>query len=139
MAADLILHGGPIHGAEGADALAVRCGKIVAVGKSSEILKLRGPQTRLFPLEGRPLLPGFFDGHVHFLKVGLDRTFFVDLSGARSLSEALEMLRARAEARPGEWVVGRGWGVNPAGPNAAIWSARIWIGLYLSNPVARCG
>jgi predicted amidohydrolase YtcJ len=109
MAADLIFHGGPIFGVEDADALAVRCGKIVAVGKSAEILKLRDQKTRLFPLEGRPLLPGFFDGHVHFLKVGLDRTFFVDLSGARSLSEALEMLRARAEARPGEWVVGRGW------------------------------
>lgn len=109
MSADLIMHGGAIFGAPGAEALAVRCGKIVALGRSTDILRLRGPETKVFPLEGRFLLPGFFDGHVHFLKVGLDRTFFVDLSPARSLGEALELLRTRAEARPGEWVVGRGW------------------------------
>lgn len=109
MAADLIFHGGPIFGAPEADALAVRCGKIAALGRTQDILRLRGPDTKIFPLNGRFLMPGFFDGHVHFVRVGLDRTFFVDLSGARSLSEALELLRARAEARPGEWVVGRGW------------------------------
>ncbi len=89
--------------------MAVRCGKILAVGRAAEILRLRGQNTKIFPLNGRFLMPGFFDGHVHFLRVGLDRTFFVDLSEARSLAEALELLRARAEARPGEWVVGRGW------------------------------
>lgn len=109
MPADLILHGGPLFGKEDADALVVRCGKILAVGKTADILGLRGPETKVFPLSGRALIPGFFDSHVHFLKVGLDRTFFVDLAKARSLSEAVEMLRAAAEARPGEWVVGRGW------------------------------
>lgn len=109
MAADLIFEGGVIFGAPGAEALAIRCGRILAVGRTSEILHLRGPDTKIFPLNGRFLMPGFFDGHVHFLRVGLDRTFFVDLSQAKSLSEALELLRARAEARPGEWVVGRGW------------------------------
>lgn len=109
MPADLILHGGPIFGAEGADALAVRCGRIAAVGKSTEILRLRGPDTRLLPLQGRTLLPGFFDAHTHFLRVGLERTFYVELGEARSLSEALELLREAFKARPGEWVVGRGW------------------------------
>lgn len=109
MVADLIFQGGTIFRAPAAEALAVRCGKILAMGRAAEILRLRGPETKIFPLNGRFLAPGFFDGHVHFLRVGLDRTFFVDLSGARSLAEALELLRARAEARPGEWVVGRGW------------------------------
>lgn len=109
MTADLILVGGTIFGVPDADALAVRCGKIVAVGRSAEVLRLRGSDTQVISCKGQWVLPGFFDGHVHFLKVGLDRTFFVDLSGVRSLSEALEVLRARAEARPGEWVVARGW------------------------------
>lgn len=106
---DLIVQGGPIHGHPGADAVGVRCGRIVVVGRAPELGNLRGPKTQVFRLEGRPLLPGFFDAHVHFLEVGLDRTFFVDLSQARTLSEALELLRARAQERPGEWVVGRGW------------------------------
>lgn len=106
---DLIVHGGPIFGHPEADAVGVRCGRIAAVGRAPDLLPLRGPQTRVFHLEGRPLLPGFFDAHLHFLKIGLDRTFFVDLSQARSLGEALELLRARAQERPGEWVVGRGW------------------------------
>lgn len=106
---DLIVQGGPIFGHSDADAVGVRCGRIVAVGRAQELSPLRGPKTQVFRLEGRPLLPGFFDAHVHFLKVGLDRTFFVDLSQARTLSEALDLLRARAQERPGEWVVGRGW------------------------------
>ncbi len=109
MAADLILHGGPIFGAEGADALAVRCGKIAAVGPAAEVLPLRGPETAVVPLRGRMVLPGFFDAHVHFLRVGLERTFYIDLSGTRSLSQALEMLAEGARSRPGEWVVGRAW------------------------------
>lgn len=109
MVADLILEGGTIFGAPGANALAVRCGRIAAVGRAQDLLHLRGPATKIFHLEGRMLIPGFFDSHVHFLRVGLDHTFFVDLSGARSLGEALELLRMRAEARPGEWVLGRGW------------------------------
>ncbi len=109
MVADLILEGGTLLGVPGADAVAIRCGKILAVGRASEILRLRGPDTQVISLKGQCVLPGFFDGHVHFLRVGLDRTFFVDLAQARSLGEALDLLRARAEARPGEWVVGRGW------------------------------
>ncbi|MCR4391675.1 MAG: amidohydrolase [Candidatus Acetothermia bacterium] len=110
MAAELILHGGSILGGEaGADAVAVRCGHIAAVGRSEEILRLRGPATRVIPLHGRALLPGFFDAHTHFVRVGLERTFYVDLGSARSLSEAVDRLREAAKARPGEWVVGRGW------------------------------
>ncbi|MEN3011207.1 MAG: amidohydrolase [Candidatus Bipolaricaulaceae bacterium] len=106
---DLIVQGGPIFGHPEADAVGVRCGRIAAVGRAQDLAALRGPKTQVFRLEGRPLLPGFFDAHLHFLKIGLDRTFFVDLSQTRTLSEAVELLRARAKERPGEWVVGRGW------------------------------
>lgn len=106
---DLIVHGGQIFGHPEADAVGVSCGRIVALGRLAELSPLVGPKTRVFRLEGRWLLPGFFDAHVHFLKAGLDRTFFVDLSQACTLAEALELLRTRAQERPGEWVVGRGW------------------------------
>jgi predicted amidohydrolase YtcJ len=109
MPADLILHGGAVFGADRADALAVRCGRIVAVGTGAEVLRSKGPETALVPLHGRTVLPGFFDAHVHFLHVGLEHVFFVELGTARSLSEAVDRLRAAAKERPGEWVVGRGW------------------------------
>lgn len=109
MGADLIFYGGPVWGGSGADAVAVRCGRIAAVGPSPEVLRLRGPETRMVALNGRALLPGFFDAHVHFLRIGLERTFYVDLSLARSLAEALDLLHQAAENRPGAWVVGRGW------------------------------
>ena len=109
MAADLILHGGPVFGAEGADALAVRCGRIATVGSSAEILGSKEPETKLVPLHGRAVLPGFFDAHTHFIRVGLEQTFYVELGTTRSLAEALERLRSAAASRPEGWVVGRGW------------------------------
>jgi len=109
MPAELILRGGPVFGADAADAVAVRCGRIAAVGPAAEILRLRGPDTGTVYLHGRALLPGFFDGHTHFLRVGLERTFYVNLGPTRSLAEAMDRLRAAAKDRPGEWVVGRGW------------------------------
>lgn len=98
-----------MFGAEGADALAVRCGRIAAVGASAEILRLKGPETVLVPLRGRAVVPGFFDAHTHFVRVGLEKTFYVELGRTRSLAEALERLHSAASARPGEWTVGRGW------------------------------
>ncbi len=60
-------------------------------------------------LSGKALLPGFVDAHTHFLQTGLELTYYVNLSTARSLSDALDMLAEAARKRPGQWVVGRGW------------------------------
>lgn len=109
MPAELILYGGPVWGAAGADALAVRCGRIALVGPAAEVLRLKGPETLVLSLRGRAVLPGFFDAHTHFVRVGLERTFYVELGTARSLAEALERLRAASAARPEGWIVGRGW------------------------------
>lgn len=98
-----------MFGANRADSVAVRCGKISAVGVSAEILRLRDPVTQLIPLRGRAVLPGFFDAHTHFVRVGLEKTFFVELGTARSLAEAVERLHTAASSRPGEWIVSRGW------------------------------
>ena len=117
---ELILYHAPLLLERGADAVAVRCGRIAAVGRSEEVLRLRGPGTELVDLKGRPLLPGFFDAHVHFIQTGLDQAFYVDLSQAHSLAEALELLARAGEARPGGWVVGRGW-------DESVWPERRYL------------
>lgn len=72
--ADVIYHGGSILTIDDknptADALAVKDGKIVAVGKKDDVLKHQGEKTRLVNLNGRTMLPGFIDGHAHFLGFG---------------------------------------------------------------------
>jgi predicted amidohydrolase YtcJ len=91
------------------EALAVRSGRLLAIGSNSEIKKLKGPHTQVVDLGGNFVMPGFNDAHVHlaaggFLKLNLD------LTGTKSLAEMKQRIAARsAEAAPGEWVVGRGW------------------------------
>jgi len=120
MTPELILYHAPLLLERGADAVAVRCGRIAAVGRSEEVLRLRGPGTELLDLKGRPLVAGFFDAHVHFIQTGLDQVFYVDLSQARSLAEALELLARAGRARPGGWVVGRGW-------DESVWPERRYL------------
>src|SRR5215471_17801875 len=73
--ADLILHNGKIVTVDSdfsvRQAVAVKAGKIVAVGTSQTILAERGPHTRVIDLHGRMVLPGLFDSHVHLLGAGL--------------------------------------------------------------------
>ena len=73
--ADRIWTGGPIITINDkmprAEAVAERGGRIVAVGKRAEVLKLRGPSTQFIDLQGRTLLPGFFDAHGHVTLGGL--------------------------------------------------------------------
>ncbi|NOX45217.1 MAG: amidohydrolase [Caldiserica bacterium] len=109
MFADLVIRGARFPTAPGADALAVRGGVIQAVGGSSELQGFIGPHTRILDLNGQVVLPGFIDAHTHFVRVGLERTLYVDLSDVGSLDEALERLRAAARERRGDWVVARGW------------------------------
>ncbi len=94
-----------------AQALAVRDGKIVAVGRTEEIRKFAGPQTRIEDLHGKTVLPGFIDAHMHLVSVGLRESgYYLDLSAPRSLGEALELVRARiAQTERDHWVLGRGW------------------------------
>ncbi len=74
QAPDAIYHGGDIVTVDDknptAEALAVKDGKIVAVGKKADVLKLKGDKTRIVDLKGKTLVPGFVDGHAHFLGFG---------------------------------------------------------------------
>lgn len=91
------------------EAIAVRGDRILAVGKTAELLKLKGPQTQVIDLGGHFVMPGFNDAHVHLADAGLKK-MNVDLTGVKSLDEFRNRILAKVEtAAPGEWILGGGW------------------------------
>ena len=113
LSADLIVLNANIYTVSSghAQALAVRDGKILAVGSTDEIRKLAGPRTKIEDLGGKTVLPGFIDAHMHLVSVGLRESgYYLDLSQARSLEETLALVRARVQqTEKDQWVLGRGW------------------------------
>jgi predicted amidohydrolase YtcJ len=95
----------------GQQALAIRDGKIAALGGNAEIRKLAGPKTRVIDLGGRTAIPGLIDSHLHAIRAALSFTSEVNWIGARSLTEAMARISAAARARePGAWlIVAGGW------------------------------
>jgi predicted amidohydrolase YtcJ len=88
-----------------AQALAIRDGKLIAVGSTADALTYRGPATRVIDLHGRRVVPGFSDSHWH-----LPTTDQADLTDAKSPAEIVRRLKTWAAKRPaGAWVLGRGW------------------------------
>ncbi|EPD66538.1 amidohydrolase [Streptomyces sp. HGB0020] len=113
MPADLLFTGGPVLTPEGrtATAVAVAGGRIVAVGHD-EVRELVGPRTEVVELDGRLLLPGFQDAHVHPIPAGLELGQ-CDLTGTRTAEETVAVVRAYAEAHPErEWILGGGWSME---------------------------
>jgi predicted amidohydrolase YtcJ len=91
------------------EALAVRGDRILAVGTRDEIMKLKGPETKIFDLDGRFVMPGFNDAHMHLASAGLEK-MNLNLVGVKTLDEFRERILAKVEkAAPGEWIVGGGW------------------------------
>jgi predicted amidohydrolase YtcJ len=111
--ADTVLLNGNIvvFDAAPAQALAVRDGKIAAIGNSAEIRALAGPATRVVDLGGRTVVPGLIDSHIHAIRAGLTYTTEVQWIGVRTLAEALDRIRAKAKLAPkGSWlIVAGGW------------------------------
>src|SRR6478752_5795326 len=100
--ADLVLRGGKIVTADDArpeaQALAARGDTIVALGTDQEIQRFIGANT-----------PGFIDAHVHFTGVG-EAARNLKLSTAKNWDDIVRMVADAAKtARPGEWILGRGW------------------------------
>jgi predicted amidohydrolase YtcJ len=97
-----------------ADAVAVSAGRIAAVGAASDLLGLAGAGTRVVPLGGRTLLPGFHDAHCHVLGFGLTLAA-VALTSCRTIPDLVGLLQTRADesgAGPETWVRGRGYSQN---------------------------
>ena len=92
-----------------AQAIAVRDGRIVAIGSNEDVRKLKVEHTQVVDLGGHFVMPGFNDAHVHLEEAGLEAQS-VDLRGTRSLQEMQQRIAASAKtAAPGEWLVGGGW------------------------------
>ena len=102
----LVVYDGPA-----AQALAVRDGKIAAIGDASSIRALAGPSTRVIDLAGRTVIPGLIDSHIHAIRAGLTYATEVHWFGVRTLKEALDRIRTAAKTAPkGSWlVVAGGW------------------------------
>ena len=97
------------HEAQRAEAMAIRADRIIAVGSDADILKWKGPETNVVDLQGRFVMPGFNDAHVHLTEAGLKK-LTVDLTGSTSLEDLKDRVRKRVEtAEPGEWITGSGW------------------------------
>jgi predicted amidohydrolase YtcJ len=95
-----------------ADAVAVRDGRIVAVGSDEQIREHIGPRTETIDLGGKMVLPGFQDAHVHPTGGGMDR-LRCDLSQVHSVDGYTALIRAYADANPDvEWIVGGGWALD---------------------------
>jgi predicted amidohydrolase YtcJ len=94
-----------------AQAVAIRDGRVMAVGANDEIRKLAGPATKTVDVGGRTVIPGLIDSHIHALRAGL--TYSVELSwiGVPSLAKGLELIREAARnSKPGTWIkIGGGW------------------------------
>jgi predicted amidohydrolase YtcJ len=91
------------------EAVAIRDGRIAAVGSTADIQAMAGPETQVIDLEGQFAMPGFIEGHGHFMGVGLAR-MQLNLMGVANWDEVIAMVEAAvAEAEPGELIEGRGW------------------------------
>ncbi|MDW3229107.1 MAG: amidohydrolase [Acidobacteriota bacterium] len=108
-----------------AEALAIVQNRIVSLGKSSEIKKLIGSQTRVIDLKGRFVLPGFIDTHTHFLNGGLALRS-VQLRTCRSREEFTRRIEAKTkELEPGSWILNGDWDHEQFSP--PVLPSKEWI------------
>ena len=92
-----------------AEAVAVKGDRIVFVGSDAEVKKFQGKDTRVVDLRGATVVPGLTDAHHHLSGVGF-REMHLNFEGVTSLEAFLTKVKARVDqAKPGEWVTGRGW------------------------------
>lgn len=121
--ADLVLRNGAIATMDAtrrwAQSVAIRAGRIVAVGTDREIAAWIGPRTRVTDLGGRLVLPSFHDSHVHPVSAGMELRA-CNLNDAESADEIFATIRAYAAEHSNDpWILGGGWhlpsfpGANP--------------------------
>jgi hypothetical protein len=114
VSAEVILHNARIatNGVPSfVEAIAISDGKVTAIGGNEEILRQRGPATRVVDGRGRTVIPGLNDSHMHPIRGGLNYNLELRWDGVTSLADALRMLKEQAARTPApQWVrVIGGW------------------------------
>jgi predicted amidohydrolase YtcJ len=95
-----------------AQSVAIRGNKIVKVGTNQEINQLIGEDTRVISLDGKTVVPGLIDTHIHVADFGRC-LLWLDLTSAESIKELQSLLKEKAKQTPtGKWIIGRGWNQN---------------------------
>lgn len=102
-----------------AESIAVTNSRIVSIGSNAEIRKLAGPSTKFVDLDGRVVIPGFIDSHVHFAAAG-GQLVAVSIGPEDSAADITRKVAFNARfVPPGRWIVGGAWKATVAAPNAS--------------------
>lgn len=155
--ADLILHSGRLTTLDPANptatAVAVRAGKLVAVGGDQDVAPFRGPDTTAIDLRGRTAVPGLTDTHLHLIRGGLSYNMELRWDGVPSLADALRRLKEQARRTPPpQWVrVVGGWNefqfaerrmptlaeINAASPDTPVFVLHLYDRAMLNGAALR--
>ncbi len=110
--ANYYIYGGKIHTmshAGAVEAMLVLGDRVAMVGTKDQVEPYLPPNTEKIDLKGRAVFPGFHDCHIHLAMYSVARKR-INLMGVGTIEEALEIIKdAASRAKPGEWIVGRGW------------------------------
>ncbi len=157
MHADLILTNAKIttldRAQPQAEAIAIKDGKVAAVGNADDVQKLAGPATKIIDLNGRRVIPGLNDSHLHLIRGGLNYNMELRWDGVSSLSDALAMLKIQAARTPApQWVrVVGGWSefqfrerrmptleeINAAAPDTPVFILHLYDRALLNGAALR--
>jgi predicted amidohydrolase YtcJ len=111
---DLIIHNASIYTLNEtlpkAEAIAIKSGKIIAIGTENEILNKYSASQKI-DVQKKPIFPGFIDAHCHFLGYGLYSNV-LNLKGTTSFKNVLEKINEYAKTNTSDWIIGRGWDQN---------------------------
>src|SRR5215469_14991804 len=156
MRPDLIVHNAKIA-ANGipsfAQAIAIAEGKVVASGTNQDILRQRGPETRVIDARGCTVIPGLNDSHMHPIRGGLNYNMELRWDGVPSVADALRMLKEQAARTPApQWVrVVGGWTefqfaerrmptldeINAAAPDTPVFVMHLYDSVMLNGAALR--
>ena len=111
--ADLVIHNGTIYTMDKTkpvvQAVAVSGGKITFVGSNNDAKSMIGPQTEVLDLQGKTMTPGFIESHGHIMGQGYSK-MRLDLADVKNYDDLMQRVaEAVKRAKPGEWILGRGW------------------------------
>ena len=111
--ADMVIHNGKIYTMNEynpiAETVIVKDGKIINVGRQINYRPYIGEKTKILDLNGATMVPGFIEGHGHFMGLGYAK-MRLDLSVVENYDELVDMVQEAVDKTPpGEWILGRGW------------------------------